>query len=150
VSGCEFAPYAPRPIRCHGVSRLAGFQIKDYSVVFGAEPVDWVDFSRGFELVARVLPSPAVGAGRPGVGFRIAHQGATGRYAVVAWWANENELPLRLAVRRPQEEWRMAREDESICVWDLQILAHERDAYVETVLAGGSIDDYLASRLKLA
>jgi hypothetical protein len=146
VGARELQPYAPRPIRCHGLSDLAGFRTKDYSVVYGPDAVDWVDFARGFALVAATLPSPAVAVGRPGVGFRIAHQGATGRYAVVAWWANENELPIRLAVRRAAGEWRLALDEESICVWDLQILAFERDAYVETVLAGGSPDEYLQRR----
>lgn len=139
-------PYAPRPIRCHGVSDLAGFRVKDYSVVFGGGPVDWIDFARGFEVVAATLPRPAAAAGRPGLGFRIAHQGATGRYAVVAWWANENELPIRLAVRRPEESWRLAHGDESICVWDVQVVAFERDAWVETLLTGGTADDYLQRR----
>jgi len=137
-------PYSPRPIRCHGVRTLGGYRFKDYSVLFGAGPVDWLDFARGFELVLETLPRPARGRGRPGVGFRIAHQGATGRYAVVAWWANENELPIRLAVRRDAGGWRLGRDEESVCVWDLEVIGFERDAYVETLLAGESADDYLA------
>lgn len=142
-------PFAPRPIRFHGVRELGGFRLKDYSIVHGAGAVDWLDFARGFELAMAGLPRPAVANGRPGVGFRIAHRGNGARYAVLAWWERENELPIRLAVRRGEEEWRAARPDESICVWDLQVIGFERDAYVATVLAGdgsGGIDDYLARR----
>ncbi|HLF56236.1 MAG TPA: hypothetical protein VI942_05250 [Thermoanaerobaculia bacterium] len=131
-------PYAPRPIRFHGVRELVGFRLKDYSIVHRAGTVDWLDFARGFEVVLDQLPRPAVANGRPGVGFRIAHQGDGARYAVLAWWDRENELPLRIAVRRGAEPWRAARADESVCVWDLQVIAAERNAYVETVLAAGA------------
>jgi len=137
-------PFAPRPIRCHGVRSLGGYQFKDYSVLSGPGPIDWLDFARGFDLVLAELPRPAQGRGRPGVGFRIAHQGATGRYAVIAWWANENELPIRLAVRRGDDGWRLGRGEEAVCVWDLQVVAFERDAYVDTLLSGDSADAYLA------
>ena len=68
---------------------------------------------------------------------------------MLAWWERENELPIRLAVRRGDEEWRDSRADESICVWDLQVIGFERDAYVATVLADGSgegIEGYLRRR----
>ena len=142
-------PYAPRPIRCHGVRELNGYRLKDYSIVHGGQSVDWLDFARGFELVLTQLPRPAVAAGRPGIGFRIAHQGATARYAVLAWWDNENELPFRIAVRRDGEEWRLAQDSESICVWDLQVLAFERDAYVTTLLSGEAGADLVARYLDL-
>ena len=142
-------PYVPRPIRCHGVRPLAGYRLKDYSIVYGGQQIDWLDFARGFELVLRLLPSPAVATGRPGVGFRIAHQGRTARYAVLAWWDHDNELPIRIAVRRGDEEWRLAEGSESICVWDLQVLAFERDAYVATLLSGEAGIDQVARYLDL-
>ena len=142
-------PYAPRPIRCHGVRELAGYRLKDYSIVHGPAPVDWLDFARGFELVLALLPRPAVAAGRPGVGFRIAHQGRTGRYAVLAFWDNENELPVRIAVRRDEGGWRLAEGSESLCVWDLQVVSFERDAYISTLLSGEAGVDQVARYLDL-
>jgi hypothetical protein len=142
-------PYAHRRIRCHGVRELSGYRLKDYSIVYGAGSVDWLDFARGFELVLGELPRPAVAGGRPGVGFRIAHQGKTGRYAVLAWWDRENELPIRIAVRREGEGWRPAQGNESICVWDLQVIAFERDAYVATLLSGEAGVDLVARYLDL-
>jgi hypothetical protein len=70
------------------------------------------------------------------------HQGR-GDYLVLGWWDNENELPLRVLVWG-ESGWREARGSESVCVWDLRILWHERDAYVATVLSGRDPADYLA------
>ena len=140
-------PFVPRPIRFHGVREIGGFRLKDYSIVHGPGAVDWLDFARGFEVVLPGLPRPAVANGRPGLGFRIAHRGNGACYAVLAWWDRENELPLRLAVRRGAEPWRDARPDESVCVWDLQVIAFERDAYVETMLGGAGAETGVASYL---
>ena len=147
-------PYAPRPIEYLGVVEHRDWRLKLYSIVHGDVPVDREDFARGFRLVVHHLPEPAVPVTgeRLGVGFLIAHQGNGASYAVLAWWDAENELPLRVAVRRTDERggWRPARGRESICVWDLQVIGFERDAYVETVLSradGGGADEYLALTL---
>lgn len=63
------------------------------------------------------------------------HRGRDVDYVVQAWWDRENELPVRVYVR-DDGPWRAARNGESFCVWDLEIMNHERNAYVETVLSG--------------
>ena len=55
-------------------------------------------------------------------------------------FAPGNELPLRVFLR-DASGWRAARGSESVCVWDLEIVAFERDAYVQTVLAEGRAED---------
>jgi hypothetical protein len=89
------------------------------------------------------LPEPDPAAGRPGLGILIAHQGLTGDYTVLAWWDSENELPIRVWVRRDGESdrgWRPAQGGESVCVWDLEILAAERDAWVDTMMSSAGPD----------
>lgn len=140
-------PFAPRPTTFHGVRRAGDWRLKTWSVVGDGAPVDWDTFAGGIALAERALPQPAVAEGRPGVGFLIAHQGRTANYTVLAWWDRENELPLRVFVDTDKrgDGWRTNRADESVCVWDLEILWAERQAYVDTVLraGGGSVEAYL-------
>lgn len=141
-------PYAARAIRSRGLRRVSDWQLKLYTVSHVATVVDLHDFEPGMQLAQESLPSPAVAPGRPGVGFLITHQGRTGDYIVIGWWANENELPVRVFVRRQRgEPWRAARGDESVCVWDMEILWAEREAYVRTMLApsGSDVAAYLRS-----
>jgi hypothetical protein len=139
----DMHPYEPRPIRFHGLRSVDGWRLKRYSITFGAEPIDWPAFEPGITLADAALPRPAVTEARPGVGFLIAHQGRTALYCVLAWWDNENELPVRVFVRELEEgaRWRAARGGESFCVWDLQVIAFEREAYVATMLAGGDTEE---------
>ena len=140
-------PYAPRPIRFQGLVRREGWILKRYTVTLAtarAEPAPegWSEFTQGRELAFAALPAPARTAVRPGVGFVIEHRGAGADYVVLGWWDRENELPVRIMVRdhEPQAQWRTARTSESFCVWDLQVIGFERDAYVKTVLAHDADD----------
>lgn len=144
-------PYAPRRIEAHGTRPFGAWRMKVYSVLFGEGPVDWPAFEPGIDAALRSLPAPDEARGRPGLGFVIAHQGRTGDYVVVAWWDRENELPVRVLVRRDRAEpWRAAHTDESFCVWDLEVLWAERQAWVATMLTpgGGGADAYLARTMR--
>lgn len=143
--------YRPRPIEFDGVTTLGDWRLKVYSIRYGPAPLDEPVYAIALPLVAAALPQPAVAPGRPGVGFLIRHQGRGVHYAVLAWWDSENELPLRIFVRPfDAREWRNARPGESICVWDLDVIHFERDAYVRYVLSEPAAPDterYLEARM---
>lgn len=130
-------PYAPRRICFCGLRQAGSWSLKLYSVAHDQTPIDWPRFEPGLQLAERELPPPDARAGRPGLGLLIAHQGATGDYVVLGWWDHENELPLRVWVRRQGDpHWRRAQDGESVCVWDLEIIWSERQAWVQTMLSG--------------
>jgi len=134
-------PYAPRTIQFCGLREGDGWKIKLYSVVYGDTSMDWDGFETGLRLAQVSLPEPNPERGRPGLGFLIAHQGRTGDYVVLCWWDRENELPVRVWVRSSREEpWHLAQNSESFCVWDLEIMWAERNAWVQTMLAAGGSD----------
>ncbi|HXE57383.1 MAG TPA: hypothetical protein VNK43_05240 [Gemmatimonadales bacterium] len=145
-------PYAPRPIRFHGVRAAADWRIKLYSITHDGSELDWSDFEAGLRLAWAELPQPAVTLERPGLGFLVAHRGRTAHYLVLGWWDRENELPVRVFVRDVEEggdpaAWRPARGGESFCVWDLQVLWFEREAYVATLLSPDAPSDAAARYL---
>lgn len=128
-------PYSPREIRFWGLREPGRWALKLYSVLYGPGPVDWEGFEPALQMAERQLPKVDESRGRPGLGFLIAHQGRTGDYVVLAWWDHENELPLRVWVRRGRDKpWCPAKDGESVCVFDLEILWAERRAWVETML----------------
>lgn len=145
-------PYQPRPIRAHGVRDLAGWRLKLYTIVYGDGEPAFEGAEDVWPLVTDALPAPAVARGRPGVGFVILHRGRGVDYAVLGWWDRENELPLRVFVRGRDAAvaWRPARGSESVCVWDLEVIAFERTAYVEAVMAseGPDVEGYLVRQMR--
>ena len=117
-----------------------GWRLKVYSVSYDGSPPDWSVFDPSLALADAALPSPAKAPGRVGVGFVIAHSGRGMWYTVLCWWDRENELPIRVWVAEQNgaaPSWRPAAGSESVCVWDLDIIWQERQAYVETLLVLG-------------
>jgi hypothetical protein len=132
--------YRPRSVRFHGVRAVRGMKLKLYSISWnGAEP-DWEMVEPGLTLAFSKLPAEGVVPGRPGLGFAIAHHGRTTDYVVLSWWDNENELPTPVFVRSEGRIWREGAGSESFCVWDLEVIWFERDAYVRTLLSGNPGD----------
>lgn len=137
-----YTPFVPRTAAFHGIVERAGHRLKGYSVRYADPPVDWEAHREGIDLALSTLPEADPPNGRPGLGFLIVHRGRGAEYVVLGWWDRQNELPVRVFVRN-EGPWRPAKESESFCVWDLELIAAERDAYVETILAGGTAEEYL-------
>jgi hypothetical protein len=122
----ELQSFAPREIRFRGVRSRGGWSLKFFSVVYGGTAFDVKGFEPPVDMALDCLPSPDHEQGR-------------------AWWSNENELPIRAWVRREGEDWRPAIEGESVCVWDLEVVWEERQAWIATMMSGPARpDDYLA------
>lgn len=143
MTDLDYTPFAPRAAAFHGIVERAGHRLKAYSVRYADPPVDWEAHREGIELALATLPEADPAGGRPGLGFIIVHRGRAAEYVVLAWWDRQNELPTRVFVRN-EGPWRPAGPSESFCVWDLELFAAERDAYVETVLGDGTVEEYLA------
>ena len=137
-------PYAERKIQFLGLRELGSCTLKVYSVVYGEDELNQPKFDKGLELASSEIPPADASNGRLGVGFAILHQGQTGDYVVLSWWDRENELPTRVYLGE-NGLWRPANANESFCVWDLEVIWFEREAYLKSILCrtGASISDYL-------
>lgn len=64
--------------------------------------------------------------------FAIFHDGAGARYLLLAWWGNDNELFTSVSVQT-DAGWVEDPSRFSFCVWDLEIMWHERNYFIEHV-----------------
>ena len=148
-------PYAARRVTPLAQMSVEGWQLKAYSVCPEGQTFDEERFTGGVELALKALPRPARTSERVGAGFLMQHQGNGIDYAVVAWWDRENELPIKVFVcdQPGTNDWRPAGGSESICVWDLEVIWAERNAYVQTVLAStpapNALDAYLERTVRI-
>src|SRR5690606_18314330 len=128
--------YERRPTTRHGVRDVDGWRLREWRITLPGETLDQAAFEAGLALASTALPHPPAAEGRVGAGFVIFHQGRGVDYVVLCWWSRENELPIRVFVREraPNAQWRPGRGEESVCVWDLEVIRRERDAWVKTVL----------------
>ena len=127
-------PYIARPIRYLGLAEPNGYRLKQYAILYGGGPFREADFAtRACGLPSKSLPTPGgdrrcdPGSASPSPTRATARTTRSSR-----WWDNENELPLA-GFRPPADrrrDWRPARGGESVCVWDLEVIWFERQAYV--------------------
>lgn len=146
-------PYETRPIRYEGIWEHGGWKLKVYSAANDGprardELVDAVK-----KRATEVLPQPALTKNRYGVGFLCAHDARGGCFAFVDWWADENELHHHLFSGPKDDPDQLAPvgpDGLTACVWDLAVMAFERQAWLETVLArlqGPDLEGYLDRHL---
>lgn len=135
----------PKGVFEHDGNRIKRYELHARGVDLAAHPV-----GAGEDRILAELPTPARTAARPGVGFLIRHLGSSLDYLVLTWFDNENELLQRIHTRAAGsgDPWRESSRTASFCVWDEQVIHHEREAYVRHVLRDvPDLDAYLADTL---
>jgi hypothetical protein len=68
-------------------------------------------------------------------GFAIMHDGAGCEYLIVGWWRNDNELFVSVSAKKTNV-WVEDATKHSFCLWDLEILWHERNSFIRHLYSG--------------
>jgi len=145
-------PYHPR--RIHFLEQCdAPWRLKIYSILHRSKTLnpDLVEAAKATALA--FLPQPAVTPNHYGVGFVSVHQGKSYDFVTVGYWTYDTELRHQTYLRASSSSTELealTSNDLSLDVWDLRLLAFERDAWVAEVLKAEtpSLDRYLARRLE--
>ena len=147
-------PYQPRRITFLELWETCGWRLKTYGIaprdaVPGGELID------AARTAARArLPVPARTPTRYGVGFMGIHEGRGSNLVFLDWWADENELRHHVFVSYPPASLALTEVTSTGllgCVWDMTVLAFEREAWVDAALKSDGPPDlerYLARRLE--
>lgn len=149
----DFAPYHERPIRFREIWQHGEWRLKVYTIASGrSEPRgELVEAAKAVAAETLEAVSPTVA--HYSVGFLGIHDGKTANFVFVDWWADENELHHHVFTSPCGEPARLQDATPTgviACVWDLRLMAFERDAWVGTVLRGqegGNLEAYLNRQL---
>ena len=145
-------PYSPRPIHPLAPLAEAGWRLKVYSITYNRSAPRPELEAAARQLALDVLPQPATGDGRYGVGFLGIHDGRGGCFVFVDWWADENELHHHVWISPSHDPAALTDHTATgpaACVWDLAVVWHERTAWVSHVLAAETpnVQEYLVDHL---
>ena len=147
--------YCPRPIRFLKHWRIGEWIIKVYGITYTEDPLDRILIESARETITERLSGSASETNHYGAGFAGIHQGKTGNFVFLDWWADENELHHHVYVsqlKEPSELKYMTGTGLTACTWDLYLLCHERRAWVEFVLMQASnpdVEGYLNATLNV-
>ena len=147
-------PYTERPIRFLGVWSQAGWRLKVYSISAKGEVCAPDLVTAAKDVATKNLPQPALSPERYGVGTLIIHEGNDANFVLLDYWAGENMLHHQVfasPLERPLELTDFSHTKLAMCVWELHVLAFERQAWIDTVLRQPEqpdFDGYLALQLE--
>lgn len=129
--------YQARTVRPLQRWDCGNWRMKVYAIVAPCRAPGDELLEAGKDEAARLLDTVAAGTAHHGIGFVGVHWGHGADVVFVDWWAAENELHHHLYVAeagrpgtvRPREPGEL-----TACVWDLEVLAFEREAWIRWVL----------------
>jgi hypothetical protein len=138
----------PGPLLSH-----AGFRIKTYAFAFGLSGARSELVEAAEEWARTLLATSPTKRRHHGVGFLGINDGNGSCQVFLDLWVEQNELHhyIQVAPKEDPSALKDAPDDyNSVCVWDLAVQCHERDAWVRHVLRnsdGPDIDGYLSDSL---
>ncbi|MBI3896922.1 MAG: hypothetical protein HY308_01340 [Gammaproteobacteria bacterium] len=132
--------YRPRRIESHADWSDAD-QIKLYTISAHQRPVLFDEF---LPRLADVKAQKKISwASTPA--FAILHDGVA-PYLILAWWGNDNELFTSVSVKTASG-WAEDPARYSFCVFEMEIMWHERNFFIESVYcAAPDLDAYRTKR----
>jgi len=128
--------YRSRTLDWLGVWGIDDWRLKAYTIAYGQDPIDERLISAARKVATNRLTGTEDGRHYK-VGFIGIHQGKTGNFVFVDWWADENELHHHVYVSTtadPANLKYMTPTGLAACVWDLWLIGCERDAWVKHIL----------------
>jgi hypothetical protein len=149
----EVTPYARRSVRFLELSERDGWKVKVYGISAKNERPNQALVEASKEIAYKRLPLPAVAPNRYGLGVLIVHEGVDANYVLVDWWVNECILQNHVytsELNDPSAFEYISPTGMTVCVWELPVLAFERDAWVNNILSSAArpnVEGYLSQRL---
>lgn len=105
--------------------------LKRYTISASGKPVDSLPYQKQLDKVASGLGLDWDCT----AAFVIFHEGTSLRYLVLAWWGNDNELFNSVSVE-DDGQWIEDNRKFSFCLWDLEVIWHERNSYIQHMYSG--------------
>lgn len=143
--------YRPRATHFLGLWEFHDWRLKAYTISpAGVEPAQ--ELIEAARALAEDRIAESAGSGENyRVGYVGVHAGKTGNFVFIDWWSNENEVYHHVyasSAEQPTDFQYLTPTGASACVWDLQLIWFEREAWVASILSrpeAPDIDAYLAT-----
>lgn len=137
-------PYKPRPTAFLGFFKADVWQFKLYSITDNSNLVPSIhEWENAKQLILNIIENYLPANCEEQLGYVIYHKGFDSNYIVISWWAYENMLRMFAysSDRLTPHDFYLVQDGLNICVWDMLIHNHERNAYVKHILANNKATD---------
>lgn len=128
--GCT--PYTPRATRMACIHKCCGWTLKVYEVCFGSHSMPADQLAKTLDFVEKNVPWPSVSISGQNAGFVIVHRGRDAMWLIVHVWQSDIlvQFAFQATLLEPVDFVRLRSDGMCGCVWELEVIKHERDAWV--------------------
>lgn len=151
IDALSHRPYRPRHLRFIRRQDLGDWRMKVYGISMLGQTMRPELVEATLDLAREVLPQPATGDERTGIGFVVCHDALMASIGIVYWWQSVNEMHQRSFIGPKDDPKKTAKivDPGAGCVYELGICDFERRAWLDDVLAnpaGPDLERYLGRR----
>ena len=142
----EFDPYSDRTIAFEGLQSIDDWQVKVYSI----SQHDRFQAAQSLHDVQAQLPTLLAAVKQSPLplhrhAFVIVHEAREGIWVLLSWWTGGEMLETITRFVRyaaPEELLPSPHTGALVCVWELEVILHERQAWIRHVLSKAVEPDY--------
>ncbi len=135
-------PYKPRRTWLIGVHEIAGWKLKVYGIAADGREISKDVVSAALNFVTENVPWPNRKNWR--FGFITIHAGTQAVWLLVDVWVEDivRHFLFNSSLSAPAKFTPGPKDGTTACVWELEVIKHERDAWVRHVLSKPAKPDF--------
>ncbi|MBV7269298.1 hypothetical protein [Winogradskyella luteola] len=138
--------YKPRKIRFEELHKVNGWQIKIYTIAKHGDFDNTIFYNNAKgQLIKWLALTNGFNSKHNNIGFLILHAGTEGIFSLINWWVGDNMLNTHIF----KTDYNNLTVFEKVsgnglapCVWELEVINHERLAWTNYVLKQEPQPDY--------
>ncbi|MGB1205296.1 MAG: hypothetical protein ACPG5B_06615 [Chitinophagales bacterium] len=138
--------YEPRSIAFKEIITVGNWKVKLYTISkkddFNAEETyheaikhlsEWLELKNSFD------------ASHENMAFLMIHAGTEGVFSILNWWVGKNMLNTHIFLSNysePKQFKRISGDGLSPCIWEFEVINHERNSWIKNILKQPNNPDY--------
>lgn len=138
--------YKPRKIEFKEIIETEDWSIKTYTISQNGD----FNHPKFYKEVKTQLPKwlsmeNSFDSSNDKIGFLILHSGTGGIFSLINWWVGKNMLNTHIFITNPKETkdfTKVSGDGLAPCIWDLDIINHERISWRDSILKQASNPNY--------
>jgi uncharacterized protein len=132
VTDLAMVPFQPRRTRMLSIHECRGWKLKVYEICFGHHSIPTNHVEQILAFVDVNIPWPVASESDPRTGFVIVHRGIDALWLLVHLWRADilTQFAFQSPLTEPIDLNPLRAEGFCGCVWELDVIKHERDAWV--------------------
>jgi len=138
--------YKTREIKFNKIVDIDEWRVKLYTISKDEHSKSNVTYQNALNKLPEWLNKRnSFDASNDKIAFLIIHSGTEGVFSIINWWVGKNMLNTHIFISKHNEPDKfelISGDGLSPCIWELEVINHERNSWIKNVLKKSDFPDY--------